>query len=240
MTPMRTHPMGAIDSTPMKRTACLPVSREQCGFTMIEVLVTFVILVIGLLGLIGLQARGQQAELESYQRGQALVLLQDIIDRMNANRLQSKSGAYLTTGLTPAYVGNGATPPTALSDCTALTDAPRDLCEWGNELIGAAEITQGGACTTASGANCIGAMIGARGCVSYDATTELSDSTGAIIPGTGLLTIAVAWQGVAPLVAPPTAAVAGSALDCGKNTYPSEAQRRVVTTTLRMGSLTAQ
>jgi len=88
---------------------------------MIEVLVTFVILVVGLLGLIGLQARSQQAELESYQRGQALILLQDIVDRMNANRLGSKSGNYLTTSLSPAYVGNAATSPTPLSTCVAPT-----------------------------------------------------------------------------------------------------------------------
>jgi type IV pilus assembly protein PilV len=83
-------------------------------------------------------------------------------------------------------------------------------------------------------------MIGARGCVSYDAATELADSSGAVISGTGLFTVAVAWQGVSALVAPPSPTVAGSALDCGKDTYPSEAQRRVVTATLRMGSLTAQ
>ncbi len=53
---------------------------------MIEVLVTLVVLALGLLGVVGLQARGQQAELESYQRGQALVLLQDMVDRMNTNR----------------------------------------------------------------------------------------------------------------------------------------------------------
>jgi type IV pilus assembly protein PilV len=200
---------------------------------MIEVLVTFVILVIGLLGLIGLQARGKQAELESYQRGQALVLLQDIVARMNANRLASKSGAYVTTGLSPAYVGNGATPPTALSDCSALSGAPLDLCEWGNALIGAAEVTQGGTCTTVSGADCVGAMIGARGCVSYDASTELTDSTGATIIGTGIQTVAVAWQGIAPTFAPATVA-------CAQGAYPTDAQRRVVTATLRMGSLTAQ
>jgi type IV pilus assembly protein PilV len=207
---------------------------------MIEVLVTFVILVIGLLGLVGLQAKGQQAELESYQRGQALVLLQDIIDRMNANRLAAKNLAYVTTGLTPAYVGNGASGPTALSDCSALTGAPRDLCEWGNALIGASEITQSGTCSTASGANCVGAMIGARGCISYDATTEVPDTLNNPTPGTGVLTVSVAWQGVSPTVAPPAPVKTPSALDCGKNTYPSEAQRRVVTATLRMGSLTAQ
>jgi type IV pilus assembly protein PilV len=223
---------------PVERHAHRPGA--QAGFTMIEVLVTFVILVIGLLGLIGLQARSQQAELESYQRGQALVLLQDMIDRMNSNRLASKNGDYVTTGLSPAYVGNGPSSPTALADCSALAGAQLDLCEWGNELIGAAEITQGGTCTAASGANCIGAMLGARGCVSYDAATELTDSSGAAVAGTGILTVAVAWQGVSALVTPLTPTTAGSALDCGKNTYPSESYRRVITATMRMGSLTAK
>jgi type IV pilus assembly protein PilV len=198
----------------------------QAGFTMIEVLVTFVILVIGLLGLIGLQARSQQAELESYQRGQALVLLQDIVDRMNANRIGAKNQAYVTA----SPVGGGG----ALSDCSALSGAAYDLCQWGNELIGAAEVTASGTCTIASGANCVGAMIGARGCISYDATTELTDSTGATIAGTGVQTITVAWQGIAPTVAPP------AGITCGQDEYPSEAQRRVVTATLRIGSLTAQ
>jgi type IV pilus assembly protein PilV len=121
-----------------------------------------------------------------------------------------------------------------------LNGAALDLCEWGNALIGSAEVTQGGACTSASGANCVGAMLGARGCVSYDAATELKDGSGAVIAGTGVITVAVAWQGVSPLVAPLTPTTAGSALDCGKNTYPSEAHRRVVTATLRMASLTAK
>ena len=80
-------------------------TRPQAGFTMIEVLITFVILLVGLLGLIGLQARSQQAELESYQRGQALVLLQDMVDRMNANRTDAKNLNYVTT--TPIGVSGG-------------------------------------------------------------------------------------------------------------------------------------
>jgi type IV pilus assembly protein PilV len=101
-------------------------------------------------------------------------------------------------------------------------------------------VAAGGGCSTTNGADCIGAMLGARGCVSYDATSELPDSGGNPITGTGILMVAVAWQGVSATVAPPTPSKTPSALDCGKNTYPSEAQRRVVTATLRMGSLTAQ
>ena len=202
-------------------------AQRQSGFTMIEVLITFVILVVGLLGLIGLQARSQLAELESYQRGQALVLLQDMVDRINANRIGAKNQSYVTS--TP--VGGGG----ALTDCSTKTaQADIDLCDWGNELIGAAEVTQGGSCTTASGANCIGAMLGARGCVAYDTTPELTDSSGAAIAGTGVQTITVAWQGIAPTVAPP------SSITCGQGSYASEAQRRVVTATMRVAALTAK
>jgi len=199
---------------------------------MIEVLITFVVLVIGLLGLIGLQARTQQAELESYQRGQALVLLQDILDRMNANRLDAKNGIYTTGTVTP--LGGGG----ALTDCTAVTppniNAKRDLCEWGNLLNGAAEVAPGGTCTTGAGTGCIGAMLGARGCITYDAGSELPDSSGTSIAGTGIHTVTVAWQGVS------AGATAQTLNLCGKNLYPSEDQRRIVTATLRIGALKAQ
>ena len=197
---------------------------------MIEVLITFIVLVVGLLGLIGLQARTQQAELESYQRGQALVLLQDIVDRMNANRIGAKTGAYTTSGLTPAYVGGAA----QLTDCSALTGASLDLCEWGNLLNGASEISPGGTCTTTATTNCIGAMLGARGCITYDSGSELPDSSGAAIAGTGIHTITIAWQGVSK------GATALSTNTCGQNLYPNEQQRRIVTATLRIGALKAQ
>ena len=201
--------------------------RAQAGFTLIEILITFVVLVVGLLGLIGLQARSQQAELESYQRGQALVLLQDMTDRMNNNRIGAKNGDY-TTGTTTPLGGGGA-----LTDCTTLTAAARDKCEWGNLLNGAAEVSPGGTCDATSGTQCIGAMLGAKGCIVYDNTTELKDSAGATIPGTGVHTITLAWQGVN------RGATALTGNLCGKNTYPDEQTRRIVTATLRIASLKA-
>jgi len=196
-------------------------ARPQAGFTMIEVLVTFVILLVGLLGLIGLQVRSQQAELESYQRGQALILLQDMIDRMNANRIEAKNGTYTTS----SPLGGGG----LLVDCAGKTGAARDKCEWGNLLIGAAEVATGGTCDTTSSAKCVGAMLGARGCITYASSTEIQDTSGTVIPGSGIHTIAVAWQGIAPTVQPSNT--------CGQNLYPSEAQRRVVTATLRIAAL---
>ncbi len=95
---------------------------------MIEVLVTLVLLALGLIGVIGLQARGQQAELESYQRGQALALLQDMVDRINTDRAAAHALSYVTA----SPVGG----PGALTACGALTGAAYDLCDWGNELTG--------------------------------------------------------------------------------------------------------
>lgn len=168
------------------------------GVTMLEVLITIVIVVFGLLGLAGLQARMQAAELESYQRTQALVLQQDMVDRLTTNRKNAQQ--YVTDPT--AGVGTG----TALvADCAPLpTVHERDLCEWSNALLGAAE---------KSGTNAVGAIIGARGCITNPVTTPPLE-----------FVISVAWQGMTA-TAPP----GGSA--CGQTEYgTNEAYRRVVVT----------
>jgi len=117
---------------------------QQSGFTMIEVLVTIGILVVGLLGLAALQTLTTVSELEAYQRSQAIVLVRDLADRMNGNKKQLNLYVGDNVGLSPA-------------SCATLNGAALDLCEWGNELNGASE--------KQAGTTNIGAMIGARGCV---------------------------------------------------------------------------
>jgi len=164
----------------------------QRGFTMLESLITIVILVIGILGLAGLQSRIQAAEMESYQRSQALILLDDMAARINANR--SDAASYVTDA-TPLGTGDGLDP-----DCSGTAmGAPRDRCEWSNALKGSTE-TEG-----ANGPN-IGVMIGARGCITAVA--------GAVPPA---YEIVVAWQGVSPLVASDFAC--GDDADYGGATY---------------------
>jgi len=186
----------------------------QAGFLMIEVLITMFILLIGLLGVVGLQARAQQTETESYQRSQALMLLRDMSDRINANRVNSAS--YVTG--TSAPLGSGSA-----KDCSApSTMADNDLCAWSKALLGAAESSSGGTCDTSSGStrgtNCVGAMIGARGCI-----TDLGSST---------YLVQIVWQGLAPTAAPP------ASVACGSGSYGSEEQRRAVTTIVQIGNLT--
>jgi len=141
--------------------------RKNAGFSMIEVLITIVILMIGLLGLAGLQTKALTAQMEAYQRSQALILLKDMVDRISANR--KKADFYVAT------LGTDVTAcPT-----TGNTVADGDLCEWHNALLGAAEVQD-----TAK----VGAMIGARGCI----TRTVAPAPGA--PSRYL--VAVAWQGL--------------------------------------------
>lgn len=121
--------------------------RIQRGTTMIEVLVTIVILTIGLLGLAGLQARLQSSEMESYQRAQALVLVNDMADRISTNR--ANAADYVTGAGSPLGANMTCDPSTA-------TQLDRDLGEWCDALQGASAV--------ASGSN-VGAVIGGRGCV---------------------------------------------------------------------------
>ncbi|CAM4323125.1 type IV pilus modification protein PilV [Pseudoalteromonas ostreae] len=58
---------------------------SQHGFTLIEVLIAFVILSFGLLGAVALQAKAKQASFDSMQRAAAVALGNDIIQRMRAN-----------------------------------------------------------------------------------------------------------------------------------------------------------
>lgn len=180
------------------------------GFSMLEVLVALVILMTGLLGLAGLQMRAHQGEMESYQRVQALVLLQDMANRINANRKVADCYAITASSGTP-YFGNGytGTPTCTAGTLEQQTLAVQDMTDWDALLKGSAE---------AAGANKVGAMIGARGCVSYDATSKI-------------YLITVAWQGKEATTAPP------SGLTCATGAYGNESLRRATSLTLQVATL---
>lgn len=193
------------------------IARMQSGFTMLEVLVSLVILVFGLLGMIGLQARAQVGTFESYQRGQALILVQDMADRIAANRKAAPCYDFATAGggLSSMGTGYSGTPTcTAAAGTAAARDtATADLQAWNAALLGAAEL---------SGTDKVGGMIGARGCVTYTAATNS-------------YRVAVAWQGMARTIAP---TAGDAAAVCGQALYGTEDQRREVNITVRIANLT--
>ena len=184
-------------------------SRSQAGVTLVEVLVTMVILAIGLLGLVALQARVQVLQSEAYQRAQALMLLKDMAGRIANNR--NNADSYVTGADAPIGTGLGACP------APDGTRHSADIFEWCAALRGASE--------SLGGPN-VGAMVGGRGCVEDI--------------GAGEYMVTVAWQGLAPIAAPPASVACAAGLYEGGVDTPCAGDlcRRVVTTVVIIPELT--
>lgn len=184
---------------------CCPGPRHRmAGATLLEVLLSIMITSFGLLALAGLQTKMNAAVYEGFQRSQALALLQDMTQRMQANR--SQHAGYTVGVASPA--GTGDSQP---ADCSSLaTRAQIDLCEWSNALKGASELA------TTGGANA-GAMVDGRGCI--EQLQVENASSGVCQPA--IYRVSVAWQGFTSTVVPPVA--------CATDLYGSDdALRKVV------------
>lgn len=175
---------------------------RQRGATLIEILVSLVILMVGLLGLIGLMVQSQRAQLESYQRVQALLLVQDMVARITNNR--TAADCYQLVGDLTATSTAPTAAACAVGSANQKARATQDLGDWQNLLAGAAE---------SSGSSKVGAIAAARGCITKDATT-------------GIFQVSVAWQGIDTVGAPP------AGIACGQGQYGNEISRRAVSVTV--------
>jgi type IV pilus assembly protein PilV len=149
----------------------------QSGFTLIEVLVTLLIIAIGLLGLAGLQLSTLQSQLEAYHRAQAVLLVEDMVNRVKVNSVAARAGAY-TNGTDYGLLA------AATCDPNTQTVAQYDLCQWNRILAGEG--------VSLSGVD-VGSVNAARGCIQNLAGSSDGDS---------VVRVTVAWLGTAPTVAP--------------------------------------
>lgn len=85
-------------SNPMIVATC----HTQRGVTLLEVLISIVVLAIGLLGYAGLQTVSLKNNLSAYHRSQATMLAYDVIDRIRANRPNCVSYT-MNFGAAPAF-----------------------------------------------------------------------------------------------------------------------------------------
>ncbi|MCF6436319.1 type IV pilus modification protein PilV [Pseudoalteromonas sp. MMG022] len=69
-------------------------SSHNKGFTLLEVLIAFMVLSFGLLGAVALQAKAKQASFDAMQRAAALALAKDIVQRLRVNDTQALSTHY--------------------------------------------------------------------------------------------------------------------------------------------------
>lgn len=203
------------------------------GFTLIEVLVTIVIMLLGILGVIGMQARSTVMEFESYQRGEALALAREMQSRLTDSR--TIIGGYLDPAVSSTdgsvYVGSGTNAKdfSVSSACVAgagvpLTEAEFEMCQWAQSLQGAASLEG-----TGSSQVKVGAMIGARGCLIRVVPAEgnaLAD-----------IYVTIVWQGKSPGAEPDPDSPAGQNF-CAKDVNFGTGLRRGVSVRVLVPNLT--
>ena len=106
-------------------------SAIQRGFSMLEVLITLVVVAIALLGTAGLQINAMRMNKGAEFRTQAIFLPSDIAERMEANKAEAIRGTYAVAAT--SAVGAAAT-NCAGAACNAAGLAAWDINQWGTAI----------------------------------------------------------------------------------------------------------
>ncbi|VAX07176.1 hypothetical protein MNBD_GAMMA26-1448 [hydrothermal vent metagenome] len=102
----------------------------NAGFTLIEVLVTLVILGVGLLGMAGMQMTGLQSNQGAYLRSQANFIATDVADRLRANSSELDEYDGFTVDIEAVVLPTSQDCETAMVSCNLDEVADYDMFRW--------------------------------------------------------------------------------------------------------------
>lgn len=121
--------------------------KQSQGFSMIELLISVVILAVGLLGVAGIQSIGIRTASVALDHNTATQLAVDIVERMRTNPDAFYNDAYKVDSIDAesTLTNVDCTPSSA---CTPAQKAQRDLYQWHSRLI---QLNQGTATIARSG-----------------------------------------------------------------------------------------
>lgn len=105
--------------------------KHNKGVGLIEVLISLLIMSIAALGTVTLMMKGLRISNNTYMETQAVLLVNDMAERIRANSVGVATGQYnnMTTANLPTD------PSCILSNCTPNQIAKTDLIEWHNKLV---------------------------------------------------------------------------------------------------------
>jgi type IV pilus assembly protein PilV len=151
----------------------MSVDSNQKGFTLIEVLISALILAVGLLGVAALQTQGLKHNVSAMYRTQAVQFSNDIIDRIRAN----PTGSYAVALASSPIAATNCSSSTAA--CTVATMAQYDLTQWKCTL---GNFTTDSDCTTLAAAD-----------DSTNLSLGLPSGDGSIVLTSGIYTVTISW-----------------------------------------------
>lgn len=103
---------------------------QQNGFSIIEVLISVLVISIGLLGMAGLQTTGIQQSHNSYLKTQASMLAYDMADRMRSNLAGVAAGHYNNIDNGKFDLISSEPDCSDPSACSAEETADIDIYQW--------------------------------------------------------------------------------------------------------------
>jgi type IV pilus assembly protein PilV len=151
--------------------------KNQRGVSLVEILVTLVLISIAVLGSASMQVFSKRANNQAMQRTTAAYLANDLFERMRSNR--EALGDYLPAEPLGGNTQGDAPGVDCAADaaiCTTIDLASYDLWEWEEQLDGTAEQVN---------ARDVGGMTEATACV-----------TGPVGGIGGTYEVAIAWRGL--------------------------------------------
>ena len=118
------------------------ISKQNHGFTLIEVLVALLIFAIGMLGLAGLQLKAHQTTQFAHTRTNVTLNAGALIDRMRSNMAGVTAGDYVYDhGVNGDYTVASACEVGSTVTCTPAERANADIKEWILEMSSVVPLT---------------------------------------------------------------------------------------------------
>lgn len=195
------------------RTGKYRAAHDEAGFTLIEILVSLVVLTIGLLGIAMLQVLSKRSNFEAVERTVASNMANFIVEKMRAN--PAALTIYAGTQETAASVlGGGSIGTEPTPTCGASTSAcvPDDLAEHDRWLI--EQLVD----------NAAGGLVRPKVCATTTVPAATTDRTGAY-------TVTIVWRSATELINLNTANTCGATSGDYDNTSGDNAHRRILAVT---------